>query len=79
MTKLKKMLFLKFARKFNKNAEAVPVPSIISENTKIAGDIISKGIVHVDGRVEGDITCEELRSEERRVGKECRSRWSPYH
>ena len=23
-----------------------------------------------------DITC---RSEERRVGKECRSRWSPYH
>ena len=24
-----------------------------------------------------DIKCE--RSEERRVGKECRSRWSPYH
>ena len=26
-------------------------------------------------------TCEKLvlRSEERRVGKECRSRWSPYH
>ena len=23
--------------------------------------------------------CEEGRSEERRVGKECRSRWSPYH
>ena len=22
---------------------------------------------------------EERRSEERRVGKECRSRWSPYH
>src|SRR3712207_9424578 len=22
---------------------------------------------------------EEVRSEERRVGKECRSRWSPYH
>ena len=22
---------------------------------------------------------DELRSEERRVGKECRSRWSPYH
>ena len=21
----------------------------------------------------------EIRSEERRVGKECRSRWSPYH
>ena len=24
-------------------------------------------------------TPEQLRSEERRVGKECRSRWSPYH
>ena len=23
--------------------------------------------------------CNQLRSEERRVGKECRSRWSPYH
>ena len=23
--------------------------------------------------------CKEVRSEERRVGKECRSRWSPYH
>ena len=31
----------------------------------------------------GDLVPEELaaltRSEERRVGKECRSRWSPYH
>src|SRR5256885_13260646 len=26
-----------------------------------------------------DITMTRLRSEERRVGKECRSRWSPYH
>ena len=26
----------------------------------------------------GDPVCKE-RSEERRVGKECRSRWSPYH
>ena len=25
------------------------------------------------------VKAEELRSEERRVGKECRSRWSPYH
>ena len=26
-----------------------------------------------------NITYDEERSEERRVGKECRSRWSPYH
>ena len=24
-------------------------------------------------------SCKWIRSEERRVGKECRSRWSPYH
>ena len=29
--------------------------------------------------VAGALTPTELRSEERRVGKECRSRWSPYH
>ena len=27
----------------------------------------------------GDISDLDDRSEERRVGKECRSRWSPYH
>ena len=26
-----------------------------------------------------DTAFEQMRSEERRVGKECRSRWSPYH
>src|SRR3712207_763270 len=29
--------------------------------------------------VDGDKQRVETRSEERRVGKECRSRWSPYH
>src|SRR2546427_1630859 len=27
----------------------------------------------------GQSACARARSEERRVGKECRSRWSPYH
>ena len=26
-----------------------------------------------------DVVENDIRSEERRVGKECRSRWSPYH
>ena len=26
-----------------------------------------------------ELEAKEYRSEERRVGKECRSRWSPYH
>ena len=28
---------------------------------------------------EGEVGAQRSRSEERRVGKECRSRWSPYH
>ena len=32
-----------------------------------------------DMEYEGEIRLSEVRSEERRVGKECRSRWSPYH
>ena len=30
-------------------------------------------------RNNGGLTLKLTRSEERRVGKECRSRWSPYH
>ena len=33
----------------------------------------------VDATVEQILRLEDARSEERRVGKECRSRWSPYH
>ena len=33
----------------------------------------------VDSEESDDNTSEDIRSEERRVGKECRSRWSPYH
>ena len=33
-------------------------------------------LVHIDCDLMG---CINTRSEERRVGKECRSRWSPYH
>ena len=33
----------------------------------------------IDLRVNQMIGQSLLRSEERRVGKECRSRWSPYH
>ena len=32
-----------------------------------------------EARVNGALPMVDARSEERRVGKECRSRWSPYH
>lgn len=60
MKKLKRLIYLKFARSLNKNMSDVPVPTIISENTRVNGDIISNAILHVDGHVEGDITCDEL-------------------
>ena len=37
----------------------------------IGEDITREGLIDTPDRI--------ARSEERRVGKECRSRWSPYH
>ena len=47
----------------------------------------NKVVLTIDGKpFEADVVMAEngtcnilMRSEERRVGKECRSRWSPYH
>ena len=53
----------------------------LTDNGKLAKDYglkdqIRRAAVSIPSNIaEGD----ELRSEERRVGKECRSRWSPYH
>ena len=33
----------------------------------------------IDNNPESKLSNDSKRSEERRVGKECRSRWSPYH
>ena len=61
MKNFKRKLYLTFARRMSKSdSEAIPVPSIISVNTKVIGNISSKGIIHIDGKVEGDVTCEEL-------------------
>ena len=54
------------------------IASIITELKKITDSIV----VCDDGS--SDLTADiseklGVRSEERRVGKECRSRWSPYH
>src|SRR3712207_8437862 len=40
---------------------------ITTKGDKLKGRFVDGDLVHV------------FRSEERRVGKECRSRWSPYH
>ena len=50
---------------------AVVSGNAVAQRTKVTLGItgLSPPRVHIDGE----------RSEERRVGKECRSRWSPYH
>ena len=41
--------------------------------------VAPKGVVRIGELAAGVGLLEPIRSEERRVGKECRSRWSPYH
>ena len=60
---------------------------VVYDNTKVIGALASiPNTMHVydkslSCRGIGMVSCHKKyrRSEERRVGKECRSRWSPYH
>ena len=54
---------------------------MIIKNAKVYSDgcrFVEKDLIIRDGRIVFGAAPQE-RSEERRVGKECRSRWSPYH
>ena len=45
-----------------------------------SGDGVDTSIIQSDGNTKYQVIKDKyFRSEERRVGKECRSRWSPYH
>ena len=55
-------------------AGKVPYETKDTMEKAITGKIKSKGGILPDDNVRIYV-----RSEERRVGKECRSRWSPYH
>src|SRR3712207_8297496 len=66
-----------------------PVARVASKGYRLA--VRGEGGAAVAGRVAGEVLLGgpvgvhhhdipvDARSEERRVGKECRSRWSPYH
>lgn len=58
MKKLRKILYLKLAR-MGRGSNS-PVPSIISFGTKIKGNVLGGDIVHIDGSLEGNVSCEEL-------------------
>ena len=60
------------------------IPGKVMISTTITGAFFSKRSnpnqpITVDEIRDSAEECIKARSEERRVGKECRSRWSPYH
>ena len=55
-------------------------PEWLADKVILVGDPGRVALVasHFENK-ECEVESREFRSEERRVGKECRSRWSPYH
>ena len=52
-------------------------PVVFCTNEIAIPGIMENGIIKDESALVAALS--QLRSEERRVGKECRSRWSPYH
>ena len=61
---------------FHELAHGVVALAMGDDTAKKAGRLTLNPIKHIS--LTG-LLCFLTRSEERRVGKECRSRWSPYH
>ena len=58
MKNWRRMLYLKIAKM--SRGSNTPVPSIISIGTKIKGNILGGDIIHIDGKLEGNVCCNEL-------------------
>src|SRR5256885_8810499 len=54
-----------------KNVRRHTMPRFVDHTLRVCGS--------ASGVCGGRIRCVKIRSEERRVGEECRSRWAPYH
>ena len=65
----------------NKNSELIHLLSTEGLSRDILTHILdtTSQFMSVNDREIKKVPLLQLRSEERRVGKECRSRWSPYH
>ena len=79
---LKNITVKAFLNEEDKNISSVCFDSRKAEPNSlfvaIAGTL-SDGNAFIGKAIEQGATAVAERSEERRVGKECRSRWSPYH
>src|SRR3712207_9501355 len=60
---------------------SIRIEGTLHEFTTVPGvkEDVTEIILNLKGLVVSSDSDEPVRSEERRVGKECRSRWSPYH
>ena len=70
--------YLSNVKLLRKRGERFVSSTQISKEINIDASQIAKDLsyVNISGRTRVGY---DIRSEERRVGKECRSRWSPYH
>jgi len=69
-----------FAEEARAGAAEAGAELVEVEPESFAADLIAHELTHgVAETAEDDTAVILYRSEERRVGKECRSRWSPYH
>ena len=58
--------------------EHLSVPKSVQDTIPIRR-LWPDGLFQFGGKFSKTVRFSDIRSEERRVGKECRSRWSPYH
>ena len=65
---------------YKKGMEIVTVPTTRNHHNAVNPAIKSLNYLNnILAKIEANTANLQTRSEERRVGKECRSRWSPYH
>ena len=79
---MKKGRFLWSAHRITERQKAGKAWSIKGKQLKNSRNTVSKQLVELLSSQRDNSTEYQkraIRSEERRVGKECRSRWSPYH
>ena len=69
----------KASRKDKRLARHARVRKSVSGTPEKPRLCVFKSAKNIYAQVIDDTTGNTHRSEERRVGKECRSRWSPYH
>ena len=63
-----------------KDLDYFDLDEFLSSEEKMTRDTVKQFVQReILPNIEQHFADETFRSEERRVGKECRSRWSPYH